>query len=281
MAKQERARRTREKVLTAAAEVFASEGYSRATLGAVAERIGMTKGALYGHFPSKKSLAGALIAESRHAWTSLRAECDTSGADAGCVLEGVVTGFSGRLQSDVRLRATVRLAADCPVLARALSDVLVEVHDVLMDLVRRAQRDSGFPAHSPRLVARLLVIVMYGLLHAPAGSAGDEGAPGGEPLWRLLFAALSGVEGQGSVRGGGEAGHGDEAFSGAKKIPSGTNFLTCCTWARACPGPGGCVPARGRGGDTWEEADERAGRVDRSAHPGSGGPRRAGAGSDG
>ena len=51
MAKQERARRTREKVLTAAAEVFAVQGYDSTTLNTVAERIAMTKGALYGHFP--------------------------------------------------------------------------------------------------------------------------------------------------------------------------------------------------------------------------------------
>ncbi|MER6301267.1 TetR/AcrR family transcriptional regulator [Kitasatospora sp. NPDC001539] len=191
MAKQERALRTREKVLTAAAEVFASQGYSSATLNAVADRIGMTKGALYGHFPSKKSLAGALIAESRQTWTSLRAEYDAPGADARRVLEGVVVGFADRLRSDVRLRAALRLAADCPHLARALSGVLADMRSTLTDLVRRAQRDCGFPGHSPRLVAELLMIVMYGLLSAPAGFAESVGAPGGEPLWRLLFSALS------------------------------------------------------------------------------------------
>ncbi|MGW3039257.1 TetR family transcriptional regulator [Kitasatospora sp. NPDC001159] len=199
MAKQERARRTREKILTAAAEVFASQGYSSTTLNAVAERIGMTKGALYGHFPSKRSLAGVLINESRHTWTSLRAEYDAPGADPGGVLERVVAGFAGRLQSDVRLRAALRLAADCPNLAQSLSGVLVEMHNALTELVRRAQRGSGFPGHSPQLVAALLMIVMYGLLNAPAGCAEIAGAPGGEPLWRLLFTALTGNGGPNSA----------------------------------------------------------------------------------
>ncbi|WP_225096901.1 TetR/AcrR family transcriptional regulator [Streptomyces sp. CoH27] len=201
MAKQDRARLTRERVLTAAAEVFAAQGYSRATLSAVAERIGMTKGALYGHFPSKKSLAGALIDESRRTWVSLRTEYDIPSTDAGGVLEGVVAGLAGRLQSDVRLRAAVRLASDCPVLARALGDVLAEVHNALAELVRRAQRDGGFPAHSPRLVASLLLIVMCGLLHAPAGCAEERGGPGAERLWRLLFAVLSGADGPGRASG--------------------------------------------------------------------------------
>ncbi|WP_345634717.1 TetR/AcrR family transcriptional regulator [Streptomyces thinghirensis] len=203
MAQQERARRTREKALTAAAEVFASHGYSRTTLSEVAERIGMTKGALYGHFPSKSSLARALIDESRQAWASLRTEYDTPGADAEGVLEGVVVNFADRLRSDVRLRATVRIAADCPVLARTLADVLTEVQNALMELIRRAQRDSGFPPYSPRLVANLLMTVTYGVLYAPAACLESDGAHDGEPLWRLLFGALSGSGVTGSGRGDG------------------------------------------------------------------------------
>lgn len=201
MATQERARRTREKVLTAAAEVFAEEGYARATLAAVADRIGMTKGALYGHFPSKCSLAGALIAESRQAWSTLQIEHDAAVADAGRLLEHVVTAFAGRLQTDVRLLAAVRLAAECPRLTRALGDVLVEVRDSLTELVRRAQRESGFAAHPPRLVAQLLMIVMYGLLQAPRVCTDEDATPAGEPLWRLLFAALSDPKVPGVPRG--------------------------------------------------------------------------------
>ncbi|MFD8708399.1 TetR family transcriptional regulator [Kitasatospora sp. NPDC059648] len=198
MAKQERARRTREKVLTAAAEVFAVQGYDSTTLNTVAERIGMTKGALYGHFPSKRSLARALIDESRHAWTSLHAAYDTPEADAAEVLEGVVVGFADRLRSDVRLRAALRLALGRPDLAPAPCDVLTEMHGALTDLVRRAQRDSGFPGHCPPLVAELLLIVIRGLLttaeHADGGST-DDNSPAisdGGPLWRLLFTALAG-----------------------------------------------------------------------------------------
>ncbi|MFJ7149054.1 TetR family transcriptional regulator [Streptomyces sp. NPDC100445] len=273
MAKQERARRTRERVLTAAAEVFAAQGYSRATLDAVAERIGMTKGALYGHFPSKRSLAGALIDESQQTWTRLRTEYDTPGADAGGVLQGVVVGFAGRLESDVRLRAAVRLASDCPVLARAVSDVLVEVCNALTELVRRAQRDGGLPAYSPRLVAQLLMVVMYGLLHAPAGCAEDGGASGGETLWRLLFTALSGTAGAGPA-------HEDEgAVPGPKTIPLGTNLLTAAPARRGQAGR--TRPCVTQGNDMWEEADERAGRVDEPTCRAARGPRCAGTGPEG
>ncbi|MEV7598735.1 TetR/AcrR family transcriptional regulator [Kitasatospora sp. NPDC089797] len=195
MAKQERARRTREKALTAAAEIFAAHGYESTTLNTVADRIGMTKGALYGHFPSKGSLARALIDESRTTWTSLRAEYDTPGADAAEVLEAVVVGFADRLRSDVRLRAALRLAADCPGLAQSPADVLAEMHVGLTELVHRAQRDGGFPEHSPSLVAELLLVVIRGLLNSRPACGDSAPAPGGEPLWQLLFTALTGSAG--------------------------------------------------------------------------------------
>jgi AcrR family transcriptional regulator len=61
--KQERAVQTRERILNAAAEAFAADGYADVTLLEIAERAGMTKGAVYFHFKNKESLAVA-VAES-------------------------------------------------------------------------------------------------------------------------------------------------------------------------------------------------------------------------
>ncbi|MGW0860618.1 hypothetical protein, partial [Streptomyces sp. NPDC002690] len=101
------------------------------------------------------------------------------------------------------------LASECPAFGCAFADVLTDVQNALVALVRRAQRDSDFPAYSPSLVAHLLMTVIYGLLHAPAQSGACEGTPVVEPLWRLLFTALSAH--QVSVAGLGE----DDAVSGA------------------------------------------------------------------
>ncbi|WP_055490640.1 ScbR family autoregulator-binding transcription factor [Streptomyces sp. TP-A0356] len=62
MAQQERAIRTRQSILVAAAEVFDEVGYEAATISDVLKRSGVTKGALYFHFPSKEELAQAVLA---------------------------------------------------------------------------------------------------------------------------------------------------------------------------------------------------------------------------
>jgi AcrR family transcriptional regulator len=46
----------REEILDAATELFARYGYSDAVTGALAERLGVGKGTLYRHFPSKREL---------------------------------------------------------------------------------------------------------------------------------------------------------------------------------------------------------------------------------
>ena len=56
-------RDTKERVLNAALEVFAERGYHAATVEEIAERAGMTKGAVYYWFRDKEDLATDLQAE--------------------------------------------------------------------------------------------------------------------------------------------------------------------------------------------------------------------------
>lgn len=58
-----RSAETREKLLEAAAKVYARRGFAGATLEEVASEAGYTKGAVYGHFGSKENLLLALLGE--------------------------------------------------------------------------------------------------------------------------------------------------------------------------------------------------------------------------
>ncbi|NBE54457.1 ScbR family autoregulator-binding transcription factor [Streptomyces boluensis] len=61
MARQERAVRTRQAILVAAASLFDEVGYEAATISEILKRSGVTKGALYFHFSSKEELAQAVL----------------------------------------------------------------------------------------------------------------------------------------------------------------------------------------------------------------------------
>ena len=57
------AEQTRQKILKAALDLFTEKGYERATFEDVADRIGLTKGAVYWHFKSKPDLFAELVAD--------------------------------------------------------------------------------------------------------------------------------------------------------------------------------------------------------------------------
>jgi AcrR family transcriptional regulator len=52
---------TREEIRQVALELFATQGFEKTSLREIAERLGITKAALYYHFPSKDALLGAIV----------------------------------------------------------------------------------------------------------------------------------------------------------------------------------------------------------------------------
>ncbi|GHF78790.1 ScbR family autoregulator-binding transcription factor [Streptomyces filamentosus] len=104
MARQPRAIRTRNAVLTAAAEVFARRGYEAANIAEILTQAQVTKGALYFHFASKEELARGVL---EHAVTGT--------VDHPVKVQALVdTGLllSRRLPNEPILRGAARLAAD-------------------------------------------------------------------------------------------------------------------------------------------------------------------------
>ncbi|MBT0565803.1 TetR/AcrR family transcriptional regulator [Williamsia sp. CHRR-6] len=61
---QDRSRATRERLLTATIEVLASDGWAAATVAAVAERAGVSRGAAQHHFPTRERLITAALEQT-------------------------------------------------------------------------------------------------------------------------------------------------------------------------------------------------------------------------
>lgn len=67
--KTEKARRTRERILREAAQLFSVRGYFHTTVDDVMSRAHLTKGGFYAHFDSKEALARAVIEHATLLWT--------------------------------------------------------------------------------------------------------------------------------------------------------------------------------------------------------------------
>ena len=75
MKRAERTQRTREAILEAAAQEFEACGYSKATLQAVADRLGIVKGTVLFHFQSKDALRQNLIEWANERLSEAVTEC--------------------------------------------------------------------------------------------------------------------------------------------------------------------------------------------------------------
>ncbi|MFD3970487.1 TetR/AcrR family transcriptional regulator [Streptomyces cyaneofuscatus] len=161
-----RSEERRAEILRATLEVIAERGYRGATLGAVAERVGLTQQGLLHYFPTKEALLVAVL-EDRDRW-------DTGGGRGGD------KGEQGAWRLEL-LGSLVEYNAMRPVIVRTFSALLgesvTEDHPAREFFTRRyTQVRAGMAATlraeygdtlpgglSPERAAVLLVAVMDGL----------------------------------------------------------------------------------------------------------------------
>jgi AcrR family transcriptional regulator len=112
--KQERAERTRETIIRAAASIFEEDGYTAAPLSGITRRATVTKGALYFHFSSKRELAQAVVREAADTLQVLLGDARRlRGRQLPLqVLIDLSHAVVGRLAADPVLRAGLRLGTD-------------------------------------------------------------------------------------------------------------------------------------------------------------------------
>ncbi|MFE2286529.1 ScbR family autoregulator-binding transcription factor [Streptomyces sp. NPDC059443] len=106
MGQQERGTRSRHSILEAAARVFDERGFDAASTNEILASTGLTRGALYHHFPSKEAIAVALMAAHSEALVV---------PDQPVKLQAIIDltlEFAVQLQCDPVLRASVRLAVE-------------------------------------------------------------------------------------------------------------------------------------------------------------------------
>lgn len=158
MAKQDRAIRTRQAILMAAAKTFEKHGYQAATITEILRIAGVTKGALYFHFPSKEELAlGVLEAQ----------EPPPPAPDQPLKLQELVDIgmlFSHRLHTSLLTRAGVRLSMDQQAQGLDRTGPFLRWQQTTHDLLAHAKQNGELLPHvNPMETADLYVAAFTGI----------------------------------------------------------------------------------------------------------------------
>ncbi|GAA2453971.1 ScbR family autoregulator-binding transcription factor [Streptomyces pulveraceus] len=152
MAKQDRAIRTRQTILSAAAKVFEKHGYQAATITEILAEAGVTKGALYFHFQSKEELAQGVLGEQDQRLTVSDRACKTQ------EIVDIIMLHAHRLQTDPMVRAGVRLSLDQQAHDLDRSGPFLNWGEVMTGLLEKAQAQGELLPHIlPRETSDVLV----------------------------------------------------------------------------------------------------------------------------
>jgi AcrR family transcriptional regulator len=195
---------TRDRLLAAAAEVFAEKGYDRAGVQEIARRAGFTTGAIYGRFRGKADLLLAAIGSQSHdEFEELFAEYGTKGKPLD-ILQTVGSHLvTDEFDSGQALLLEAFVAARRePELAAMLRTVVNEQGIELNQLIEDAKRSGGVDPELDSLsVVRFCHAVAMGfLLFGALGLERPEPMPWEALITRLILALRDGA-----VQGGPEA----------------------------------------------------------------------------
>ncbi|MFG2842884.1 ScbR family autoregulator-binding transcription factor [Kitasatospora sp. NPDC101155] len=190
--KQERSARTRQRVLMGAAELFTERGFRQTSVKDVADRVEMTKGAVYFHYPTKEALAVAIVEEHYARWPKMLDEVAREDLGPLETAARMLDRASVAFQDDVIVQAGARLQIERPQIDVALPTPYVDWVSLLESLLTSAQeagevRADVVPGHA----ARSLVSAFFGSQHVSDVLSGRADVVA---RWRdlsdLLFRAL-------------------------------------------------------------------------------------------
>jgi TetR/AcrR family transcriptional repressor of uid operon len=185
--KQERAVRTRAAIMRAAAEVFAECGFSGTAVTKIAQRAGVTLGAMYFHFESKEALAREVVRQQpERVIPPIESEGLQHAAD-------VTLTWAHQVLRDPYLLAGVRLVMEQELFIssewnshRQWTQVVMQ--DLAVALGRRELR-KGVDINA---VARLVVYACTGAqMHANLESGREDLPDRVREMWRTLLPAIA------------------------------------------------------------------------------------------
>lgn len=165
-----------QQILEAAVELFITHGYDATSVAAVAERLGLTKSALYHHYESKEHLLGIALEQALGGLEGVLVEpgarSGTPGERLDYVLRGAVRVLVDRLPYVTLL---LRVRGNSEVERGALERRRAFDHRIT-GLVRDAQADGTVRADVDPSVATRLVFGMVNSIVEWYRPSGPEGA---------------------------------------------------------------------------------------------------------
>ena len=162
------AQRTREEVMSTALSIFARRGYAATRLSDVAAEMGVTRGAIYGHFASKRELFLEVVKQSQDPIYALLAQVWEDAHDEHTPLEMIrrfMLGWHRLLREDAAHRAGFELVLTKTTFVDELGELYERekklTRDVIRTLARVVEQGQALGEFPPELGPRDAGLTIY------------------------------------------------------------------------------------------------------------------------
>ncbi|MGF6831923.1 AcrR family transcriptional regulator [Paenarthrobacter sp. TE4293] len=190
---QQRAQDTRLSVIEGAARVFAEIGYGNASLADITKRAGVTKGALYFHFTSKRELALAVIDEQHAMVQAAGSDIVASHRPALEKLIGLCRMFGQQLLDEPIVRGGIRLTFEASAFQADVSGPYQDWITTAQQLLAQAQAEGDVRSDlDPAAFARYLIASFTGVqMVSEVLTAREDVMARIDHMWEFMLPALT------------------------------------------------------------------------------------------
>ena len=157
------AEQTRERILEAAADVFADKGYVGAAVDDIVRASDTSKGSFYFHFPNKRGIFSALL---DHLTARLFARVEAAVSGEGDPIRKLDAALGSALTAFAQRKRLARLLlVEAAGLGHAMDEHLMQVHDRFIALIRRNLDDAVAVGRIPPLDTQVAATAWMGALN--------------------------------------------------------------------------------------------------------------------
>jgi AcrR family transcriptional regulator len=165
---QKRALTTRQEILSAAMRCFSRTGYEAASVAEICAEAGISKGALYHHFPSKHDIFMALLEGWLERLDDRLRDISTQAQDVPSGLASmteVLPLIFAEAEDQVRMYLEFwTQATRDPQIYQALIRPYVKYTRFFTTLIERGVGEGSFQTDQPELIARIILSLAMGVL---------------------------------------------------------------------------------------------------------------------
>jgi AcrR family transcriptional regulator len=189
VAKHQRVDETYHRILHTSAALFAEKGYLGTSVNELLERAGMTKNAFYSYFPSKETLAVAVVENTKAQWPPMIAQYEALRASAVDTVIALTFEVADRITGDAAVRGGIRLSIERDTIKSPVPPPLDGWVEEIERLLSPAGEWELMGLTTPAdVAARVIVTCLVGTLYA--SSDGHDIGKRLAEVWTVMLPGL-------------------------------------------------------------------------------------------